>query len=116
MWSVDLEHISVWLRALDADSRAQVVAAIEILMDRGPQLGRPIVDTVVGSKHSNMKEPRPGSTGRSELRILFAFDPKRKAIMFAAGDKSGNWKQWYEKNLPKADALFDQHLRNLKGE
>jgi hypothetical protein len=92
-----------------------VVAAIELLGEIGPQLGRPLVDTVVGSRHRNMKELRPGSSGRSELRILFAFDPKRQAIMLIAGDKAGNWNKWYRKNIPIADDRFDHHLENLKG-
>ena len=77
MWSVDLKLVSDWLTGLDQRSQVQVVAAIELLQDVGPQLGRPIVDTVTGSRHKNMKELRPGSSGRSELRILFAFDPAR---------------------------------------
>ena len=116
MWSVDIELIAGWLASLDNDSREQVVAAIELLEDRGPQLGRPIVDTVSSSRHRNMKELRPGSSGRTELRILFAFDPARQAIMLIAGDKSGNWKQWYAHNIPRADDLFDEHVRRLKGE
>lgn len=116
MWSVDIKLIAEWLASLDDDSREQVVAAIEILEDRGPHLGRPIVDTVTASQHANMKELRPGSSGRSELRILFAFDPARQSIMLVAGDKAGNWKQWYKQNIPVADVLFDDHLRSLKGE
>lgn len=74
-----------------------MVAAIELLEDRGPQLGRPIVDTVSSSRRRNMKELRPGSSGRSELRVLFAFDPGRSAIMLIAGDKAGNWTRWHKK-------------------
>lgn len=92
------------------------MAAIELLRDLGPQLGRPLVDTVSAFRHKNMKELRPGSSGRSELRILFAFDPERSAIMLIAGDKSGDWKRWYKKKIPEADGLFDDHLRGSKGE
>ena len=116
MWSVGIELIAGWLASLDQGSREQVVAAIELLEERGPQLGRPIVDTVVGSRHKNMKELRPGSTGRSELRVLFAFDSNRSAIMLIAGDKAGNWTRWYKKNIPLADDLFDQHIRRLREE
>ncbi|GAA4528885.1 type II toxin-antitoxin system RelE/ParE family toxin [Brachybacterium sp. AOP42-B2-9] len=116
MWSVDIELIAGWLASLDEDSQAQVVAAIEILEDQGPHLGRPLVDTVSTSRHKNMKELRPGSSGRSELRILFAFDPTRNAIMLVAGDKAGSWKRWYQRNIPVADDLFDDHLRTQKGE
>ncbi|MCI1747977.1 MAG: type II toxin-antitoxin system RelE/ParE family toxin [Acidipropionibacterium sp.] len=115
MWSVDVNLIEEWVASLDDNSRAQVFAAIGVLRDYGPQLGRPLVDTVTASRHKNMKELRPGSTGRSELRILFAFDPKRRAILLVAGDKSGNWTRWYKKNIPVADALLDRHLRTLKG-
>ncbi|MCP2254236.1 hypothetical protein LY13_003001 [Prauserella aidingensis] len=116
MWSVDIELIAGWLASLDEDSREQVVAAIELLEERGPQLGRPLVDTVSSSRHRNMKELRPGSSGRSELRVLFAFDPERSAIMLIAGDKAGNWTRWYKKSIPVADELFDDHLRRLRGE
>ena len=63
-----------------------------------------------------MKELRPGSSGRSELPILFAFDPQRRAIVLAAGDKAGNWKKWYEQNVPIADDRFDDHVARLKGQ
>lgn len=115
MWSVDIELVAGWLADLDDDSQVQVVAALELLEDRGPQLGRPVVDTVSGSRHKNMKELRPGSAGRSELRVLFAFDPGRQAILLVAGDKAGNWKRWYRENIPVADDLFDDHLRTAKG-
>jgi len=116
VWSVDIELIAGWLASLDQGSREQVIAAIELLEERGPQLGRPVVDTVVASRHKNMKELRPGSTGRSELRVLFAFDPERSAIMLIAGDKAGNWSRWYKQNIPLADDLFDDHNRRLRGE
>ncbi|WP_369681066.1 type II toxin-antitoxin system RelE/ParE family toxin, partial [Enteractinococcus helveticum] len=73
------------------------------LKKSAPQLGRPLVDTVTASRHKNMKELRPGSAGRTELRILFAFDPDRQAILLLAGDKAGNWTRWYKKNIPVAD-------------
>lgn len=75
MWNVDVGLVEAWLYVLDEGSCAQVVAALELLAERGPQLGRPLVDSVVRSRHKNMKELRPGSSGRSELRVLFAFDP-----------------------------------------
>lgn len=62
-----------------------------------------------------MKELRTGSSGRSELQILFAFDPERHATPLVAGDKAGNWIKWHKTNIPIADDLFDVHLRILKG-
>jgi hypothetical protein len=98
----------------DEDDYALVIAALEILQSAGPMLGRPLVDTLVGSRHKDMKDLRPGSRGRSEVRILFAFDPRRRAILLVAGDKAGNWRRWYTKNIPVADDLFDDHLEKQR--
>lgn len=114
MWEVNLELVETWLQELDQDSYEQVVAALELLEERGPQLGRPLVDTVKTSRHKNMKELRPGSKGRSELRILFAFDVERNAVLLVAGDKSRSWKKWYETNIPLADGRLDEHTMKLK--
>ena len=80
--------------------------------EAGPSLGRPLVDTVVGSQHPNMKQLRPGSTGCSEIRMLFAFDRQRKAILLVGGDKSSDWSRWYRR-LPIADDRFEQHQAAL---
>jgi predicted XRE-type DNA-binding protein len=84
-----------------------------VLAERGPLLERPLVDTVNGSRHSNMKELWPGSAGRTELRVLFAFDPQRTAIVLVAGDKQGQWQRWYDDSVPIADERFDAHLQTL---
>lgn len=60
-----------------------------------------------------MKELRPGSAGRSEVRILFAFDPERRALLLVAGDKRGTWNAWYDRMVPVADDRFDRHLKDL---
>lgn len=86
-----------------------MLAAIRILRDRGPSLGRPLVDSVKGSRHQNMKELRPGSTGRTEVRVLFAFDKERAAILLLGGDKSDDWSGWYKVNVPIADGRFAEH-------
>jgi hypothetical protein len=112
-WEIDYTLIIDWLDGLDERSRHQVVVAAEALATYGPNLGRPLVDTVKASRHKNMKELRPGSSGRSELRILFAFDPERQAVFLVAGDKRGDWKKWYDRNIPVADRLFDEHLKGL---
>lgn len=116
MWHVDVALIEEWLDSLDESSWKQVMAAIEVLRELGPQLGRPLVDTLVSTRYKNMKELRPGSSGRTELRILFAFDPERSAILLIAGDKAGDWARWYKKNIPVAEALFEDHLDRLRGE
>jgi len=60
-----------------------------------------------------MKELRPGSRGRSEIRVLFAFDPQRRALLLVAGDKAGNWRKWYTTNIPIADARYAEHLKGM---
>ncbi|SBW21542.1 hypothetical protein FDG2_2039 [Candidatus Protofrankia californiensis] len=61
-----------------------------------------------------MKELRPGSAGTSEIRILFAFDPLRRAVLLVVGDKSGNWHRWYETAIPVADERYDLHLTEIE--
>jgi hypothetical protein len=114
-WNV-IAHPEVdeWLGELDEKSFNLVTAAVRELRDKGPVLPRPLADTIKGSRHKNMKELRPGSSGRSEIRILFAFDTARQAILLVAGDKSGNWKGWYKRAIPLADDRFDEHLSEAK--
>jgi hypothetical protein len=79
-----------------------------------PQLGRPRVDTLKGSRHANMKELRFDADD-GVWRVAFAFDPKRKAILLVAGDKSGGSEQrFYRQLIAKADKRFDGHLARLK--
>ena len=117
-WEILLHaEVDRWFLALcenDPDSGHLIAAAIDKLASEGPTLGRPLADRVQASRHHNMKELRPGSAGASEVRILFAFDPVRQAVLLVAGDKAGNWRRWYTDNIPVADDRFDQHLMELK--
>lgn len=69
-------------------------------------MGRPLVDRLKGSSLHHLKELRPGSRGRSEIRIMFAFDPTRAALLLLGGDKAGNWDRWYKENIPLAIKLY----------
>lgn len=116
VWDVRvLDEVEAWLLDLDDDSYDQVAAAIDKLAEDGPTLGRPLVDRIEGSRHHNMKELRPGSAGRSEVRILFAFDPQRRAVLLVAGDKAGDWTKWYRRNIPIANERYDEWLRVERG-
>ncbi|NWK94287.1 addiction module toxin RelE [Sphingobium lactosutens] len=87
----------------------------ELLVLSGPTLGRPHADTLAGSKHANMKELR-FTADDGVWRVAFAFDPKRRAIILVAGDKSGVAQQrFYKALIAKADARFAEHLDTLKG-
>jgi hypothetical protein len=114
VWQVDYtDEFGSWWDALSADEQERVTAAVELLERYGPALGRPIVDTLEGSRHANMKELRPRG---GHLRVLFAFDPRRTAILLCGGDKSGLWNAWYAEAIPTADQLFDDHLRAIANE
>ena len=91
----------------------ELLAHARLLEKFGPQLGRPRVDTLNGSKHANMKELRFNADD-GVWRLAFAFDPKRKAILLVYGDKSGgSEKQFYKRLIKKADERFDDHLSRL---
>jgi hypothetical protein len=99
--------------ALTEAVQDEMLAQAALLARRGPQLGRPRVDTLKGSKHANMKELRFDADG-GVWRVAFAFDPVRQAILLVAGDKSGgSGKRFYRELIRKADARFGEHLGNL---
>ncbi|GAA2674431.1 type II toxin-antitoxin system RelE/ParE family toxin [Actinoplanes palleronii] len=107
-----------WLHQLRRTDRASAILvgqAIAALLDEGPSLGRPLVDRVKGSDLHNLKELRPGSTGTTEIRILFIFDPTRNAVLLVAGDKAGQWTAWYRQSIPLAEARYSTYLKE-KGE
>jgi hypothetical protein len=83
-----------------------VAQAVAALREEGPSLGRPLVDRIKGSRIHHLKELRPGSRGRSEMRIIFAFGRARSALLLLGGDKAGNWQRWYRDNIPLAEQLY----------
>jgi hypothetical protein len=110
---VVLDEVERWYLDLvksDPMTAELVTAAIDKLVDEGPTLGRPLVDRIKGSKRHNLKELRPGSSGASEVRVLFIFDPQRQAVLLVAGDKSGAWSHWYRENIPEAETRYERWL------
>jgi hypothetical protein len=116
-WTVELHaEVDAWFLRLakeDPETADLIEQAVDMLAVRGPTLGRPLVDRIKGSIFHNMKELRPASVGCSEVRILFAFDPMRHAILLVAGDKAGNWREWYSWSIPTADGRYTKHLADL---
>jgi hypothetical protein len=97
------EEVADWLNALPSNSYEKVIMTIRALSEAGPALGRPQVDHIKYSKLHNLKELRPLGT---TLRILFAFDFKRRAVLLVAGNKNPNWIKWYEEHIPLAESRF----------
>jgi len=114
-WSILLHpEVGAWLSKLDEKSAEQVAAALDRLAEEGPALKRPLADTLANTQVKNLKELRPGSSKRSVIRILFAFDPIRQAILLVAGDKAGEWNRWYKRNIPLAEQRFAEHVARLE--
>lgn len=103
-----------WWQQLSQDQQESVADRVDLLANRGPDLGRPVVERIHSSRHHNMKELRAARGGA--LRILFMFDPRRQVILLLGGDKSGAWEAWYQQAVPEADELYDTYLNELRME
>ena len=107
-------EVRAWLHDLRHCDRASAILvgqAIGMLLEAGPELGRPLADRIRHSRLSNLKELRPGSAGRSEIRILYIFDPRRNAVLLVAGDKAGQWDAWYRTAIPLAGQRYEDYLK-----
>ncbi|MGX8909712.1 type II toxin-antitoxin system RelE/ParE family toxin [Streptomyces netropsis] len=117
-WHLEMAgEVRDWLHRIRKDDRstAQLVGqAVQALVEEGPDLGRPLVDRIKGARLHNLKELRPGSAGASEVRILFVFDPQRNAVLLVAGDKAGQWSEWYRQSIPVAEARYAAWLDHLE--
>lgn len=112
MWDVEAaDDFALWFDALAGADQERLAAAVEVLAEFGPGLGRPFVDTLKGSRHTNMKELRPRG---GHLRVLFAFDPRRIAVLLVGGDKTDQWERWYKGAVARADSLYDEHVVKLR--
>ena len=111
MWAVaTTDTFDEWFAGLGEAGQAEVIAKVELLKLLGPRLKRPHADTLKGSKHANMKELRANANNQV-LRVAFAFDPQRSAILLVGGDKSGlGQRRFYQRLIAKADELYDAHL------
>ena len=115
MWEIEVtDEFLVWWRALDPGQREALTERIDLLEERGPDLGRPVVERIHASRHHNMKELRASKGGA--LRALFMFDPRRAVILLVGGDKTGEWEAWYQTAIPAADDLYDEYLTELRDE
>jgi len=114
-WEVEFtDEFEGWWHTLSESEQGTVDARVRLLMERGPNLGFPFSSQVKTSRFPEMRELR-AQAGGDPLRMLYAFDPRRTAILLVAGDKTGD-DRWYEANVPVADRLFERHLRPVEKE
>lgn len=103
-----------WWEELTEGEQEDISAVVTLLEERGPTLPFPYSSAINGSRHGHMRELRVQHGGHA-IRVLYAFDPRRSAILLIGGDKTGD-NRWYDKHVPKADDLYDEHLIELKRE
>jgi hypothetical protein len=111
VWTVELApEFEPELRALAAEVRVELLAQARVIERFGPMAGRPRVDTLKGSAHANMKELRFDADD-GVWRVAFAFDPRRRAVLLVAGDKSGQSERaFYRRLIAVADRRYAAHL------
>jgi hypothetical protein len=114
-WEVEVtDEFRDWYRALPLSVAEDVGLVVDELEEQGPQLGFPKSSKVNASRHGNMRELRVQSAGRP-YRILYAFDPRRAAILLLGADKTGD-DRWYDLNIPRADRLYEVYLHEIRKE
>jgi len=114
-WEVEYtDEFEFWWDSLNKSEQVDVSAVVQLLETKGPQLPFPHSSGVNGSAHSHMRELRIQHKGKP-YRVLYVFDPIRHALLLLGGNKTGH-DDWYEKNIPIADKLYDEHLKLLKKE
>lgn len=114
-WEVEFtDEFENWWHDLTDAEQDRIDFGVGLLTEYGPALRRPYSDTVGGSRHPNMKELRV-QHGGNPYRVLYAFDPRRTAILLIGGNKTGD-PRWYARMIPVADDLYDEHLATLRKE
>jgi len=106
------KDFELWLKEQETNLQDEIISVVKLLQTYGPALSRPYVDSVKGSSVKNLKELRIQYQGEP-WRVLFAFDPVRRAILLVGGNKRGD-KRWYEKMIPIAEKRFQRHLDSLE--
>ena len=113
-WTVEYtDEFGRWWDTLDVAAQDDIDRCVMLLSEHGPMLGFPYSSEIKGSSIA-LRELRVQSNGRP-FRILYAFDPIRSALLLLGGNKSGD-DNWYFRNIPIAEQLFSQHLKELEQE
>ncbi len=113
VWDIEFtDEFGQWWESLDDDEQESVDVTVTLLEKLGPQLPYPHSSGVESSRHRHMRELRIQHKG-DPYRVLYAFDPRRTALLLIGGNKTGH-DRWYEEFVPIADALYEEHLRALE--
>jgi len=107
------DEFDEWWETLTETEQDDVAAIVELLEERGAHLPYPYSSGIRGSEYSHMRELRIQSSG-DPLRVFYAFDPRRVAVLLIGGNKVGDEKRFYKKYVRKADNIYGVHLETLK--
>ena len=114
-WNVEYtDEFGAWWTTLEEGEQDSVAVVVTLLEQRGPYLPYPYSSGIEGSKHNHMRELRIQHEGHP-YRVLYAFDPRRTAVLLIGGNKTGK-DRWYDEYVPIADRLYDDHLNSLERE
>jgi hypothetical protein len=108
------DEFGEWWNGLTESEQVDVNAYVTLLQKEGPNLPFPYSSDVEQSKYPHMRELRVQHAGRP-YRVLYAFDPKRSALLLIGGDKTGN-ERWYDIHVPIADRLYGEHIATIERE
>ena len=115
MWQIEYtDEFEEWWNGLSQEAQKDVASVVGLLEEWGVRLDYPYSSKIKGARTGVLRELRIQSCGR-RLRVLYAFDPRRTALLLLGGDKTGE-KNWYEKYVTLADRLFEEHLEILRRE
>jgi hypothetical protein len=109
------EEFASWFKGLREVEQDTVTAALKRLELKGVDLRYPKSSGVHQSKHGHMRELRIDTRGEA-IRVFYAFDPRRKAVVLVGGRKRGEEKRFYREHVRRADAIYDEYLRQLRRE
>jgi hypothetical protein len=114
-WDVEnTDEFAAWWGDLSETQQEDIAAIVTLLMEQGPRLPFPYSSGIENSRHGHMRELRVQSGGKP-IRVFYAFDPRRTAILLIGGDKTGD-DRFYERMIPIADKLYDVYIAELKKE
>ena len=106
------EQVAEFLEAQPIEVKERIDMVLAVLVSEGPNLGRPLADSIANSKIRNLKELRISSSSNSAIRILYCFTKSRIALLLVAGDKAGKWTNWYKEAIESAEETYERFTKD----